>query len=164
MTSVLSPLKSPYFYQYHGVSTIILYDRSGVITPKCYIAHGSLFTVRHKLNQTLKLYAQLLLIICLGGCSLYYHQSQITPVDSAIVSGLETKYGPGGYYELYTGLDKVHKSDTGEIIGARREAASELNKLNLCGTDFEILPETYQTYEYGVVTITIKCFADEPNA
>ena len=111
-----------------------------------------------------KLALLLLMVIFLVGCSLYYHQSSVRPVDLSNESALVKEYGQGSYYKLSSGLEKIHRRKDGQIVGVEKEAESKLKESNICRHGYEILPETYQAYEYGSVTIYIKCLTDKSNA
>jgi hypothetical protein len=109
------------------------------------------------LMSELKFLVCIATIFLLAGCSLYYHQSTLKPVESSATSKLVQKYGNGQFYRLSSGMDKVRKSKDDEIIGAKEQIEIQLKGSNICPSGFELLPETYSSYEYGAVAITIKC-------
>ena len=107
--------------------------------------------------SNLKLPIYLILTILISSCSLYYHQSKIAPVDQSLAVKLAEQFGNGSFYRLSSGRDKIHKSRSGEILGADEQVELILAKSDICPSGFQILPETYKSYEYGVVTLIIKC-------
>ena len=111
-----------------------------------------------------KVTSLILMIISLAGCSLYYHQSSVSSADPSNKSALVEEYGQGSYHKLSSGLDKIHRAKDGQIFGAEKEAESQFKESNICRHGYQILPKTYQAYEYGSVTIYIKCLTGKSNA
>lgn len=96
-------------------------------------------------------------IFILTGCTWYYHQSTLNFAENEVSSRLTEEYGRGNFYQLSSSVDKVSRTAEGDIIGAEKQVKIQLKRSSICPFGFELLPKTFTTYEYGAVTMFIKC-------